>query len=204
MTKPSTPIRIPAPADDLCLTFANTRYWRGKRVPTETLADRDDLLRWVRQEIGLDETALSSLMPEAPSAFQEAIGLREMIYDLFVQAAGQGAIEETVLAELNAALGRAPMREVLSVIGRERGWAVVPGAPAVTTLLAPVLWSAADLLLGPRFKRVRKCDNPVCGWLFLDDSKSGNRRWCAMTACGNRAKAHRHYEKRKARAAEAS
>jgi predicted RNA-binding Zn ribbon-like protein len=203
MTKPSTPIRIPAPADDLCLTFANTRYWRGKSAPTETLADRDDLLRWVGQEIGLDETVSRGLMPEAPSAFQEAIGLREMIHGLFVQAAGQGAIQPAALAALNAALGRAPRRAVLSVIGRDRGWAIVPDGAAVTTLLAPILWSAGDLLLGPRFERVRQCDNPVCGWLFLDDSKSGNRRWCAMSACGNRAKAHRHYEKRKARAAEA-
>ena len=204
MIKPSTSIRIPAPADDLCLTFANTRYWRGKPVPTETLSNRADLMRWIGQEIGLDEGVARGLMPEAPSAFQEAIGLREMIHGLFVQAAGSGVIGAAVLAELNAALWRAPKREVLSVIGRDRGWAVVTDGPAVTTLLAAVLWSAGDLLLGPRSARVRQCDNPVCGWLFLDDSKSGNRRWCAMSACGNRAKAHRHYEKRKLRAAEAS
>ena len=33
-------------------------------------------------------------------------------------------------------------------------------------------------------------------WLFLDDSKSANRRWCSMSSCGNRAKAHRHYMKK--------
>ena len=36
------------------------------------------------------------------------------------------------------------------------------------------------------------------GYLFIDDSKSANRRWCTMTACGNRAKAQRHYLKAKA------
>jgi predicted RNA-binding Zn ribbon-like protein len=30
-------------------------------------------------------------------------------------------------------------------------------------------------------------------WLFVDESKNGTRRWCDMTACGNRAKARRHY-----------
>ena len=72
-----------------------------------------------------------------------------------------------------------------------------PGASA-GALLAPVLWSAADLLVGSQLARVRQCANPACGWLFLDNSKSGNRRWCSMSACGNRAKAHRHYLRQKA------
>jgi len=58
--------------------------------------------------------------------------------------------------------------------------------------------SAGDLLLGPKLARVRQCANPACRFLFLDDSKAGNRRWCSMAACGNRAKAHRHYLRRKA------
>ena len=28
---------IPAPDDDLCLGYANTRYWRGSATPTEDL-----------------------------------------------------------------------------------------------------------------------------------------------------------------------
>jgi predicted RNA-binding Zn ribbon-like protein len=35
--------------------------------------------------------------------------------------------------------------------------------------------------------------NDQCGWLFMDDSKNGSRRWCSMRSCGNRAKAQRHY-----------
>ena len=46
----------------------------------------------------------------------------------------------------------------------------------------------------PRDK-VRRCANPECGWLFLDDSRAGKRRWCSMLACGNRAKARRHYHR---------
>jgi predicted RNA-binding Zn ribbon-like protein len=69
----------------------------------------------------------------------------------------------------------------------------------VAALLAPVLWSAADLLGAGRLARMRQCANPDCGWLFLDRSKSGNRRWCSMSACGNRAKAHRHYQREKSK-----
>jgi predicted RNA-binding Zn ribbon-like protein len=63
-----------------------------------------------------------------------------------------------------------------------------------------VLWSAGDLLAGARRARLRQCANPQCRWLFLDDSKAGTRRWCSMASCGNRAKAHRHYAKTRAKA----
>jgi predicted RNA-binding Zn ribbon-like protein len=125
-----------------------------------------------------------------------AITLREAIYRLFAaEAAGQKWDSED-LSALNAALAEAPPRESLA-LGAVKGWDVPWAGVSVTALLAPVLWSAGDLLLGPRAGRVRQCANPACGWLFLDDSKSGNRRWCSMSACGNRAKAHRHYLRRK-------
>ena len=31
---------------DLCLEFANTRYWRGQPTPTETLNSAEDLAAW--------------------------------------------------------------------------------------------------------------------------------------------------------------
>jgi predicted RNA-binding Zn ribbon-like protein len=31
----------------------------------------------------------------------------------------------------------------------------------------------------------------------VDESRAGTRRWCSMGECGNRAKARRHYLRRK-------
>lgn len=39
--------------------------------------------------------------------------------------------------------------------------------------------------------RLRQCANPECGWVILDRSPTGRRRWCEMKACGNRAKVRR-------------
>jgi predicted RNA-binding Zn ribbon-like protein len=41
-------------------------------------------------------------------------------------------------------------------------------------------------------ERLRSC--PRCGWLFLDTSRGGKRRWCSMQVCGNREKVSRHRE----------
>ena len=101
------------------------------------------------------------------------------------------------LEALNALLGASPNRTTLK---RERSgfsWDVDMRGTTALGQLAPVLWSAGDLLAGPRLDRVRRCANPECGWLFLDDSRAGKRRWCSMSACGNRAKARRHYHKSK-------
>jgi len=43
--------------------------------------------------------------------------------------------------------------------------------------------------------RIRSCSG--CRWLFVDRSRPGRRKWCSMKDCGNRAKVHRHYRKRK-------
>ena len=40
--------------------------------------------------------------------------------------------------------------------------------------------------------RIRICASDTCRWLFYDESRTGQRRWCSMATCGNQAKAARH------------
>lgn len=178
---------IPAPAPDLCLTFANTRYWRGQAAPTEELTSVEDLLRWIRSVEKLPAGLLQ--VPPAAAIFDAAIALRETIFRCFAATSSGRAPAEADLAAFNAALADAPARRRVL----RGGWDIGATRPSTGVLLAPVLWSAADLLVGSLLARVHQCANSECGWLFLDTSKSGNRRWCSMSACGNRAKAHRHY-----------
>ena len=43
--------------------------------------------------------------------------------------------------------------------------------------------------------RVRECSADECHFLYLDTSRSRNRRWCSMQRCGNRAKVRAHRER---------
>ena len=54
-----------------------------------------------------------------------------------------------------------------------------PGSP-----LAEAAW---NLLTDTALDRVKMCPAAGCGWLFLDRSKGGTRRWCSMDGCGVRA-----------------
>ena len=191
---------IPAPDSDLCLAYANTRYWRGTATPTEDLHDPDDLLRWAAAAERLPRPMVDRFTAHwrqrpggAAAGFRDAIALREAMFRCLAAIAAGRSPSGDDLAVLNASLAAAPPRQRL----RPGGWEIGAPALSVSALLAPTLWSAADLLVRTPLPRLRQCANPECGWLFLDNSKSGNRRWCSMSACGNRAKAHRHYLRQK-------
>jgi predicted RNA-binding Zn ribbon-like protein len=188
------------PPEDLCLGFANTRYWRGTDAPTEELAAPADLLRWCAANAGLDAATLLRFgaprdadPAEGAAALAAAIALREALYRMFSGIAEGAAAHDADVAVLNSALAGAATRATLVRAPDGWGWAMPMAAPDLGVLLAPVLWSAGDLLAGRRLARVRRCANDRCGWLFLDESKGATRRWCMMSACGNRAKAQRHY-----------
>jgi predicted RNA-binding Zn ribbon-like protein len=63
----------------------------------------------------------------------------------------------------------------------------------------PAALAGLDLLdlLRDRPDRIRPCAHPDCILWFLDTSRNGTRRWCSMAACGNRAKAQRHYSRQR-------
>ena len=100
------------------------------------------------------------------------------------------------LTLLNRALAEAPKRERLAQADEGYVWDTRKIVVSAAGLLAPVMRSAADLLTRAD-RRVRRCANEACLWLFIDESKAGTRRWCDMSSCGNRAKSRRHYLKTK-------
>ncbi|MBL8706345.1 MAG: CGNR zinc finger domain-containing protein [Rhodospirillales bacterium] len=187
---------------DLGLAFTDTCYWRQSK-PTETLHAPADLLRWCAKEGVLDAASVAALEKrwaaspnEADARFAEGLALRETIYRVFKAQAADKTAAAVDLAALNMALEAAPKRALLAPESKGYVWRI--DLPlAISGILAAVLWTTGDLLASPRRTRVRQCANPQCGGIFLDDSKSGTRRWCMMSVCGNRAKAHRHYMKRR-------
>lgn len=193
---------IPAARADLCLDYANTLAWRGGPAPEESLHRLDDLLDWLGRDAGLDADGLAEARrwagahrAEADTLFAAALGLREAIQRLFAARAGGGNPAPGDIATLNRALEQAPPRARLTPTDAGYAWQARRKRVSAPTLLAPVLWSAGDLLARPDDHRIRQCANAKCLWLFLDRSKAGTRRWCDMAACGNRAKAQRHYRK---------
>ena len=55
-----------------------------------------------------------------------------------------------------------------------------------------------DQLTRPR-GRIGRCDDRDCGWVFVDTSRAGSRRWCSSDDCGNRHRVRRHQARQRAR-----
>ncbi|MFC4906663.1 CGNR zinc finger domain-containing protein [Actinomadura gamaensis] len=56
---------------------------------------------------------------------------------------------------------------------------------------------AFDLLRSLPPERTRVCPGVRCGWVFIDSSRGGRRRWCDMATCGNSAKGRTHYQRKR-------
>jgi len=195
-----------APREATCLDYANTRMYRGSAAPVEQFSAWPALLDWIAAIAALPAEAAAELRawaaaaPEGAAAlFAASIALRELVYRVFSAVASGAPVAEADLAALNQALAEAPPRARLARLGGAYVWRIEHAGLSAPALLAPVLWSAADLLVQAPHRRIRQCANPQCLWLFIDASKNGTRRWCDMAACGNRAKAHRHYLRSKQR-----
>ena len=193
-------VPIPAGREDLCLAFANTLSWRGSSTPSESLGGFADLMGWLADAAGLPGDTVDGARrwsqahrQQAAVLFDEAIGLREAVYRLFSAVAANEPVPGADLALLNRALAAAPPRERVAPADGGYAWETDKIEVSAPGLLAPVLWSAGDLLTRADRRWVRRCANDACLWLFIDESKAGTRRWCDMSSCGNRAKSRRHY-----------
>lgn len=91
------------------------------------------------------------------------------------------------VATVNAAAAAPPLTRALLPEG---GTTVV--GPTVSAALSTLARDAIDLFGGPLVSRIRVCAAENCGLLLVDTSKPGQRRWCSMQVCGNRAKVRTH------------
>jgi predicted RNA-binding Zn ribbon-like protein len=195
---PDPTILVPAPAEELCLSFANTRFWRGSEpAATEQLATAKELGDWLAANTEMPQPRSGKRGADLDTLFDAAIALREAIYRIFL-AVGEGRVPPPPDLEIfNRALADTPQRRGISARGGAYSWVVSAPAASLGGVLAPVIWSAADLLTHASDRRIRRCANDKCRWVFIDRSKAGTRRWCDMSSCGNRAKSHRHYARTK-------
>jgi predicted RNA-binding Zn ribbon-like protein len=191
-------------AGAICLDFANTIHDSHAEDKQEELHAVSDLLLWAA-EAGLlssaDHRRLAAHYERKPhaaaAALAKAIAVRDLLVSIFADIANSRSVSSQRLSALNSALAQAPglLRVHKDSDRIEREW--TSAADGLRKVLFTVLASAAELLASGRLGRIRECGSADCTWLFVDQSRNRSRRWCDMTACGNRMKARRHYERAK-------
>ena len=193
---PDAPFRFVG--GDASLDFVNTADWTPRGLERDRFTDYSRLIEWARGAGLLDA-------PEARRAAQAAVRHPRRAAAAFDAARAARAVLRDVLAaavdhrpasheleRFNALLADAAahMRVVRGADGRlTLGWSALGDSPE--SLLWPVVWSAATLLSSGNVARLRVCAGHDCGWLYVDRSRNGLRRWCEMGVCGTAEKNRR-------------
>ncbi len=188
----------------LCLDFVNTLGGtRAEGGGNEHLTDYATFVDWAALAGAVDAAQARRLRRfaadhprSAAEALASAIALREALYFIFYAAMRGDAPLADDLEVLQRHLQRA-LREPRIVRADGRFTVAFADDGAATAPLDTIARSAVELLASADLGRVRVCSSDGCDWLFVDQTRNGSRRWCEMKACGNRAKARRHYHRTK-------
>jgi predicted RNA-binding Zn ribbon-like protein len=109
----------------------------------------------------------------------------------FVEVEPAARAEATVITDLNRASAPFP----LAVQAQRDGSLRLQPEPSSPNKLGRVLGELHMLAATGRLDRLKMCASDECAWIFYDQSKPANRRWCSTALCGNRQKT-REYRRR--------
>jgi len=167
-------------AGAVCLDFAHTGG-EGQYAVFESLRQPAELGAW------LAEPPLSAVVsaPVTARDLTEAKALRLAIWDAAHARAAGDDLPAGAVATLNRFAGADPLVPELGHDGTTTDWA---SPVRVSQALSTMAREMIDLLTGPWGARIRECAGDPCPLVFVDSSRPGARRWCAMERCGNREK----------------
>jgi predicted RNA-binding Zn ribbon-like protein len=187
---------------DPSIELVNTVDWTPRGLVDERLTDYERLTRWAEGAgllSGRQGQRLRARAAEHPRmaerAYRDAVALRWQLRQLFVDIAHERPVNASpALTELNTALSSALAQLELAPRahgGNEDGvlqWSWRDAGERLDHLLWPVLRAAGELLASDEAARIRECGGEDCGWLYVDRSRNGLRRWCQMEVCGTKEK----------------
>ncbi|HEX6454315.1 MAG TPA: ABATE domain-containing protein [Trebonia sp.] len=187
-------------AGHAALDFVNTAEGRGGPGAGEALNTPAALAAW-GQRYGILTDARADT--DAAAELGRALSARELLYEVFLSRVTGQPVPGESLSRLAGLAAEAYAAGRLRPAGDGNVRWTWPHGELVTVRHVAVT-SALDLLRDVPDDRLKQCPGDNCGWLFLDTTKRGNRRWCSMSECGQDAKDERRRARRRASAGAAA
>jgi len=182
--------------------FTNTINNRTIQANVDYVKSYDDVILWLYKTSLLPKKRIKMLSQladknkeDSDKAFKKVILVREILYNLFSPIAKRKNPEIIVQEEFNKILATSFSKMRLSISSLEPQVSFVDNDVSFDEPIRIIMKSAYDILTTEKMERVKEC--PACGWLFIDRTKNGKRRWCNMNVCGSNDKAKRYYHRKK-------
>jgi predicted RNA-binding Zn ribbon-like protein len=169
---------FPFRSGTLCLDFVATLAKRGMG-DRELLGGPAEFATWL-QAAELPATP----NPVTQDDVERIIGLREAIHELTRARVDQRDPAGDAVKMVNNVARTGTPASLMSPDGRIL---LVPEASPLEEILAIVARDTVELFTGRYGNRIRACIGHDCSLYFVDRSRPGSRRWCAMAACGEKA-----------------
>lgn len=179
--------RPPAPPPlDLVQDFVNTEIavWAVDEIATPAA-----LAAWLGARNLVDDGA--SVDAEA---FVRARALRRVLRELASGNTRGAAPDDHLRGELAAIASQIHLRFEL---GEQGEVTLEPVDGGVDGALAGILSRVFEAQASGRWRRLKSCPGPHCGWLFYDASRNASSTWCSMSICGNRTKTAAYRRRRR-------
>ena len=173
-----------------CLDFVNTIHDRFAAVPVDYLGTPQHYVEWCLRTSLLSRQEADRIT--AAGVMGEVRSFREHLHALLSARIDGLPAPVNALRQCDRWLHQA-WADLSLDPGSAEGVSWPPTAVDARLPLKRLALSALDLLRTTQPRRLKRCASPdSCGWLFYDDSKGGQRRWCAMETCGTIEKMRRY------------
>jgi predicted RNA-binding Zn ribbon-like protein len=181
------------------LDLLNTADWPATGPAEDRLSSYGRILEWAVEAGILGAAAAVRLRRRAAAdrtgaerTLERCRELRRTLHRAVVALVanrGVASAADRFTPFLREALGHLVLEPAPGTVGLRPGWPDLD--EALDGPLWPVVWDAVQLFLSEESSRLRVCGGQDCGWVYVDRSRNGHRRWCEMETCGTTAKNRR-------------
>ncbi len=162
------------------------RWWfeSGGLVVDFAYTGTDELAGWLGEQVSRTRRGRS-----ASASSLDALALRDAISNgLLERSEGRPPSGRADIDSINLYAATPDIPPSLGGGTRQAGRSSARTGQALSELAR----QAVELFAERERDRIRECAADDCEIVFYDDSRFGNRRWCSMQRCGNRAKVRKH------------
>lgn len=168
----------------LAFDFLNTISWAATDRRHDWLTSPKNVRLWL-EAVGLDAE-----LPIRDADIPAIHALRTTIHDVLSPLAHGQPPSTDAVERLNGHIASVGATRRIHPATLAWGWSQ---AESALDLFRSAVDDAADILVAGLRDRVKYC--PSCDWLFEDQTRNGQRRWCDMADCGSRAKSRDYYNR---------
>ena len=131
--------------------------------------------------------------PSFPAA--DAARLRQDLEKVLDSWRAGDTLDDEAVTQLDTWVSRAGIRQRvrMSASGPTLAWE--PLADDWNWALAKIAVSAVELISTGDRRRLKRCGNPQCSWMYYDRTSNGSKNYCSLTPCGTLMRVRRHRAK---------